>query len=267
MARFIAFSVPSPQVQSRARILGDFLNGSHILVHVIGSLATEDNVFISRLLCEETPVLRVGALAGPVFAHDLISSSGKDSKGENFYQSFASLVIASRYEEVRKETRRLLGVKGILRVYTSEDLLGVEISSALSGAYSVVCGMADSLGIDQCSRAVLITRIVREASRFIEACGGEASTFSGLAGLGNLLVRSAAQSEEHSFDYCLGRTIGRGDSYGSTEGTRAAIKGAKLATSMGVSVPVLHSLASILEGKVSISEATNLLRDNVAFVE
>ena len=166
-------------MRDRARALGDVVDGRHMLVHAIGALAGPDDARAERGVAEETPARRIGALAGPALPADLVAGR------------FAAMVCASPFDEVTREARRLLNLPPAIRLYTSRDLPGVELAAALSGAYTVAFGMADALGMGPGPRAVLVTRVVAEAQRLVEALGGEPRTFTGLAGLGNLLVRTS----------------------------------------------------------------------------
>ena len=177
------------------------------------------------------------------------------------------MVIASVFDEVVAEGRRLLNCPPALRVYSSKDLIGVELASALSGAYTVALGLADGLGMGPGPRAVLITRAVAEASRLGQAAGAEARTFAGLAGLGNLLVRAAT---DRSADYLLGRRLADGvvtaDSV-RTEGARAAIAGMELAGRLRTRMPVLAGVAAVLSGKIEPKDAAQIVGDTVAVEE
>lgn len=254
-ARFLVVAVASTDVRARARALGDVIDGRHLVVHAIGALASPGDVRVSEVLLEETPAIRVGALAGPALWRDL--AAGR----------FASMVIASRFDEVTAEARRLLGAPPLLRVYRGGDLIGVELASALSGAYTVAVGMSDALGVGPGPRAVLVTRALAEASRLGQAAGAEARTFTGLAGLGSLLVRSSAESGEHSRDYRLGGQLGRGEPVAEadyTEGVRAILTGVRLAERLGVRTPVLAGLAAVVRGRLSPREAAMAVADTVA---
>ena len=175
---------------------------------------------------EGLPTLKLGAIAGPALPDDL---------AENHY---SSIVVASAFDEVVAEGRRLLNVPPVLRVYGSKDLIGVELASALSGAYTVALCLCDGLGVGPGPRAVLITRALAEASRLGVAAGAEARTFVGLAGLGNLLVRAS----DRSADYLLGRRLAEDGGMipqvaadtARTEGARAALAGNDLAGKLGV---------------------------------
>jgi glycerol-3-phosphate dehydrogenase (NAD(P)+) len=252
--RFLVMAVVSTDVRDRAKELGNYLDGSHIVVHAIGALATPNNERVSEVMGQGLPTLKIGVLAGPALPADL-------AVGE-----FSSMVVASAFDEVVAEARRLLNAPPALRVYGSKDLAGVELASALSGAYTVALGLCDGLGMGTGPRAVLVTRIVAEASRLSQAAGAEARTFSGLSGLGNILVRS----NEKSADYLLGKRVADGVVTADTqrtEGARAALAGSALAKSLKVRMPVLTGVAAVLSGKAEPREAASLVGDNVAVEE
>jgi len=265
-ARFIVFAVSSKDVRDRSRELGDVIDGSHIVVHAIGALATPlpsragvarsdlTNERVSEVMLQGMPTQKIGVLAGPALPADLIEGH------------YSSMVIASRFDEVVAEGRRLINAPPALRVYSSKDLVGVELASALSGAYTVALGMTDGLGIGPGPRAVLVTRAVAEASRLGAAAGAEPRTFAGLAGLGNLLVRASDRSP----DYMLGRRLADGivtADASRTEGARAALAGVELAKSLRIRMPVLQGLAAVLLGKLEPREAAQMVGDTVAVEE
>lgn len=254
-ARFLVLATTSTAVRDRARELGDFLDGSHIVVHAIGALAAPTNERVSEVMAAGLPTLKVGVIAGPALPADL-------AEGQ-----FSSMVVASVFDEVVSEARRLLNAPPNLRVYSSKDLIGVELASALAGAYTVALGLSDGLGMTAGPRAVLVTRAVAEASRLGVAAGAEARTFAGLAGLGNLLVRA---SGDRSADYVLGRRLADGvlsADAGRTEGARAAIAGCELAKALRVRMPVLQGVAAVLAGKAEPREAAAMIGDTVAVEE
>jgi glycerol-3-phosphate dehydrogenase (NAD(P)+) len=253
-ARFLVLAVSSTDVRMRARELGAYLDGSHIVVHAIGALAAPDNARVSEVIRDGIPTLKIGALAGPALPADLAAND------------FSSMVAASSFAEVVGEARRLLNAPPALRVYGSTDLAGVELASALACAYTVALGLCDALGLGAGPRAVLVTRAVAEASRLGIAAGAEAKTFAGLAGLGNLLVRAT----DRSADYLLGRRVAEGvvtAEAARSEGARAAIAGAELATKLRVRMPVLGGLAAVLAGRAEPRDAAKLVGEYVADVE
>jgi glycerol-3-phosphate dehydrogenase (NAD(P)+) len=252
-ARFIVLAVSSTSVRDRARELGDAIDGSHIVVHAIGALAAPSNDRVSQAMEQGLPTLKLGAIAGPALPDDLAEGNS------------SSMVIASTFDEVVSEGRRLLNTPPALRVYGSHDLVGVELASALSGAYTVALGLSDGLGVAPGTRAVLLTRALAEASRLGVAAGAEARTFVGLSGLGNLLVRAS----ERSADYQLGRRLADSGAAAAaqTEGARAALAGVELAGRLGVRVPVLQGIAAVFTGRLDPRRAAALIGDTVAEAE
>jgi glycerol-3-phosphate dehydrogenase (NAD(P)+) len=262
-ARFVVLAVASTDVRVRVKELGDVLDGSHLVVHAVGSLAaptpkpdgsvsgTDERV--TEVVAAATSTLRIGVLAGPALPHDLATGQ------------WASMVVASTFDEVIAESRRLLNAPPMLRLYGSHDVAGVELASALSGAYTIALGLADGLGIGTGTRAVLVTRAVAEAGRLGQAAGAQPRTFAGLAGLGNLLVRSSEGNS--SADYQLGRRLAEGVYSGDTnrtEGARAALAGHRMAQRLGVRMPVLSGVAAVLAGKFDPRDAAKLVADTVA---
>lgn len=253
-ARFLVIAVTSTDVTYRLAELGGALDGSHLVVHAIGALAPPDDVRVSDVIAAQTPVLRAGVLAGPALPRDL--AAGR----------FASMVVASGFDEVVAEARRLLNLPPALRLYGTRDVIGVELASALAGAYTVGLGLADGIDVGPGPRAVLVTRAVAESSRLGEALGGQARTFAGLAGLGNLLVRAGTLDDP---DYALGRALARGEAVADrlTEGARAAVAGMRLAARRKVRMPLLAGIAAVVAGKASVADAARLAADTVAAEE
>jgi glycerol-3-phosphate dehydrogenase (NAD(P)+) len=253
-ARFIVLAVISEDAGRRLAELGAALDGNHVVVHAIGGLAAPEDARVSELIEKLTPALRIGVLAGPALPLDL-------ARGD-----FASMVLGSTFAEVTSEGRRLFNLPPGLRLYTSTDVIGVELASALAGAYTVALGVADGLAIGPGPRAVLITRAIAEASRLVAAQGGQARTVAGLAGLGNLLVRAGSQDPDHQ----LGLAIGRGAKPTPerfTEGARAALSMIRIAARRKVHTPVLAGVAAVLTGKAAATDAARLAADSVAAEE
>ncbi|HET9619907.1 MAG TPA: 2-dehydropantoate 2-reductase N-terminal domain-containing protein [Kofleriaceae bacterium] len=249
-ARFVIFAVTSTNVRARSTELGNVLDGSHIAVHAVGAFASPSNDRVSQVMELGLPTLKIGAIAGPASADDLAGSH------------YSSMVVASSFDEVVAEGRRLLNVPPVLRVYGSRDLVGVELAAALSGAYTVALGLCDGLGVGPVPRAVLITRALAEASRLGVAAGAEARTFAGLAGLGNLLVRAG----DGSADFQLGQALARAGAADAprTEGSRAALAGIELASQLKVRMPVLQGVAGVLAGKLDPRQVGTMIGDSVA---
>tara|TARA_R110002096_G_scaffold44526_9_gene120317 strand:- start:9580 stop:10575 length:996 start_codon:yes stop_codon:yes gene_type:complete len=250
-ARFLVLAVSSESACDRLQTLGAVADTSHIAVHAIGALAPERDRRISQLIAEETPILRTGVVAGPSMAADI--AAGRTT----------SLVCASEFDEVTSESRRLLSVPSKMRLYRSRDVIGAELASALSGAYTIAIGLADGLDVGIGIRAVLVTRAISEMTCLGTALGGDAKTFSGLAGLGNLLVRSSVENDRISPSYQQGLDLVKGQATSKGEGPRAARAGLRLGRSLGLSLPILETVVRVLAGEVSASEAAALIFETV----
>jgi glycerol-3-phosphate dehydrogenase (NAD(P)+) len=248
-ARLVILAVPSPRAEETIRALADVLGTQHIVLHAIGAIL--DGERVSDRIRRETSVKRIGAIAGPALARDLVEKRP------------SAVVVASPFDEVIAAGRAALGAPPVLRVYGSHDLPGVELASALVGAMTVGIGLADGIGTGHGPRAVLLTRAVAEAARLGLAAGAKERTFMGLAGLGNLLVRSSASSER-SEDYQLGVALGKGEPRKETAGTRAILSAVKLARRLHVRTPILDALDGILHQQRAISDVAQQLLETVA---
>ena len=252
-ARFLIVAVSSESARQRLRDLGDAVDGNHLAVHAIGALEPDTDRRITQVMREETPVLRCGVLAGPSMAADI--AAGR----------MTSMVCASDFDEVTSECRRLLGVPHLMRLYRGNDQAGTELAAALAGAYTISLGIADALDVGIGTRAVLVTRIVAEMVRLGTGAGASGRTFWGLAGLGNLLVRSAVEDGRISPSYRLGQSLVSGEGTGDQgEGARAARAGLRMARKSNEHMPVLELTCAVLDGKISPEAAAAKIVEHVA---
>lgn len=274
-SHLVVLAVASTDVRARALELGAVLDGSHLVVHAVGALARGagsadrpvDDERVSEAVARGVPTQRLGVLAGPALPSEM-------AQGQ-----FASMVVASAFDEVIRETRRLVSAPPTLRVYGSHDVVGVELASALAGVYTIALGLCDGLRLGPGPRAVLITRAVAESGRLGAAAGADGRTFSGLAGLGNLLVRavptaagqvSAAEPRGQGTEYQVGLALARGqlgDAAAECEGARAATAVERLARRLKVRMPLLEAMAGALGGRIRPEDAARLAGDTVAAEE
>ena len=140
------------------------------------------------------PNARIGVLSGPSHAEEVSIAIP------------TVLVIASRDEEIKKEVQNVLMCKN-MRIYTSNDIKGVELGGALKNIIAFCAGVAAGIGLGDNTFAALITRGLSELSRLGVALGGEKETFYGLSGLGDLIVTCLS---EHSRNRRAGKLIGQG---------------------------------------------------------
>jgi glycerol-3-phosphate dehydrogenase (NAD(P)+) len=176
-------TVPSNVASEVSRALGDHVDGRHLIVHGVRGLAAVDGelVTIADIVRRETPAHRVGALGGPALTEDLLAGRP------------GVLVCGSHYDEVCKAVSTAFGGR-TCRVYSTNDLRGLEWASAIVGCLAVGIGYAQALDMSPGLVAAVISRSMDEAARIAAAAGGEDRTLLGLAGYGDLLA-CVAQKE------------------------------------------------------------------------
>ncbi|MCS6914852.1 MAG: hypothetical protein NZ890_16655 [Myxococcota bacterium] len=248
-ADMIVLAVPAPAVRAILREAGVAMHGGQVLLHAVGSLELGQGHRrrIAEVVREETPVRRVGALAGPALAQDL--EEGRP----------AALVCGSRFDDVGEMAVEVLSAPS-LRVYTTRDIVGVELARALVAAFAVAGGAARALELGPAARAILLARGVAEMARLGVALGGDERTFFGLAGLGELAVAIEGRG---SADFELGVALGKGiplaeaeRSIGRTlDGPTMIREAVALGRERGVRTTLLTAMDRWLSGQRSMAEA------------
>ena len=229
-----------------------------ILVSVTKGIEYESGKTMCGVLRECAPRARVAALSGPSFAIEVARRMPTAS------------VAASDDAQTRRAVQELFH-QPRFRVYRSHDLLGVELGGALKNIIAIAAGVCDGLGFGDNSKAALITRGVAEVRRVGVACGAEAETFSGLSGLGDLMVTCfSKQSRNRS----LGERIGRGENIETllqpgaklAEGVPTARSAFQLARRLKVETPIIDEVYAVLYGGKNARQALNdlLSRDTKA---
>jgi glycerol-3-phosphate dehydrogenase (NAD(P)+) len=155
------------------------------------------------------------------------------------------------------------------RVYTSEDLLGVEMGGSLKNVIAIAAGILDGLGLGDNTKAALMTRGLYEMTRLGVALGAQAQTFAGLAGMGDLTVTCISR---HSRNRLLGEKIGQGKTLEKAlsemtmvaEGVNTAKAALDLAETVGVEMPITREVYNVLFNAKSAPEAVKSLLARVA---
>jgi glycerol-3-phosphate dehydrogenase (NAD(P)+) len=195
---------------------------------------------------------RVMALSGPNFA-------GEIARG----LPAASVIAGSDADRVRQAQGLLAGPT--FRVYSSEDIAGVEIGGALKNVVAIACGLSEGLGYGENAKAALITRGLAEITRLGVAAGANPLTFLGLAGMGDLVLTCQSnQSRNHALGVALAQELSLEEaieaSAGVVEGVATARSLPQLARRYGVSMPICESLYSILfEAKPAVEAVRELM--------
>jgi glycerol-3-phosphate dehydrogenase (NAD(P)+) len=185
----------------------------------------------------------VGALSGPTFAQEV-------ARGDP-----TAITIASHDPELCAIVQREFS-DSAFRVYTSRDVIGVELGGALKNVIAVAAGICDGLGLGHNSAAALITRGLAEMTRLVVACGGRAETMSGLAGLGDLVLTcTGGLSRNRTVGVELGKGRPLSEIIAGMRGTVAegiftTTAAVGLAHARGVEMPIAEQMHAILhQGK------------------
>ena len=190
--------------------------------------------------------------------------SGPNLAGEIARGLPAATVIAGADATRVQQVQSLLNGP-IFRVYTGEDVIGVEIGGALKNVVAIACGLSDGLGYGDNAKAGLITRGLAEITRLGVAAGANPMTFLGLAGIGDLVLSCGSnQSRNHALGVALAQDLSLEEAIesaaGVVEGVETARSLPKLARRLGVDMPICESLYSVLfEAKPAIEAVRDLM--------
>jgi glycerol-3-phosphate dehydrogenase (NAD(P)+) len=203
---------------------------------------------VKELLGETTPT---AVISGPTFAQEVVSGLP------------AAVTVASDNGQFADELAARLHLHDF-RVYTSNDLIGVQVGGAIKNVLAIGAGIADGLGFGANTRAALITRGIAELMRLGVALGGQSTTFMGLAGLGDLVLTC---TDDQSRNRRLGLALGRGQSLEAAqaalgqvaEGVRATREVLGLARRCSVEMPICTQVDRVLEGLCQPREAVDAL--------
>jgi glycerol-3-phosphate dehydrogenase (NAD(P)+) len=237
-AELIVMAVPSKGFREVAARLGQVRAP---IVSVTKGIDYETGLTMSAVVKNCAPAAPRGALSGPTFAVEVA-------------RSFTCAIVAASEDASLAQQVQQLFHRPSFRVYTSSDLIGVELGGALKNVIALAAGLGDALGFGDSSKAALVTRALAEIRRLGVACGAQAETFAGLSGLGDLTLTCFSQlSRNRKF----GERLARGESVHqilasshSIEGYPTARSAYQLARNMNVETPVIDEVHAVLyEGK------------------
>ena len=251
----LVLSVPSVYVRQTARRMAPFLREGQIITNVAKGVEDETLLTLSQVIEEELPAAQVTVLSGPSHAEEV-------SKG------LPTTCVAGAKKRRTAEFVQNVFMSHVFRVYTSPDVLGIELGGALKNVIALAAGMADGLGYGDNTKAALITRGIAEITRLGTAMGGQMETFGGLTGIGDLIVTCASM---HSRNRRAGILIGQGYSMEEAmkevhmvvEGVYSARAALALARKYQVSMPIVEQVNEILFEGMPAKEAVSelMLRD------
>jgi glycerol-3-phosphate dehydrogenase (NAD(P)+) len=209
-----------------------------IAVSVTKGIEDQTGLTMSGILRETMPESTVAALSGPSFALEVA-------------RGIPGAIVAAHPDPRIAKTIQLLFHRPTFRVYTTSDVLGVELGGALKNVVAIAAGVGDGLGFGDNTKAAMITRAMAEIRRLGVACGACAETFSGLSGLGDLTVTCFSRLSRNRH---FGERVGRGEkvedivagAVAVAEGYPTARSAHHLANKLGIQTPIVREVYAML---------------------
>lgn len=238
----IIMSVASRFTRQVAAAMKDMVREGQIIVNVSKGIEDESFMTLTDVIKDELPCVEVAALSGPSHAEEV----GKE---------IPTSVVVGAYSKETAEKIQNIFMNNVFRVYTSPDVLGIELGGSLKNVIALAAGMADGVGCGDNTKAALITRGIAELSRLGLKMGADERTLGGLSGIGDLIVTCASM---HSRNRRAGILIGQGKTPDEAmtevkavvEGVYSAKAAYNLAKKYNVSMPIVEQVNKVLfEGK------------------
>jgi len=234
----LILAVASSYIRETAHRMNAFVAKGQKIVNVAKGIEESTLETLSQVIEEELPMADVAVLSGPSHAEEV----GKGLP--------TTCVVGARSQKTAEYLQNIF-MSPVFRVYTSPDILGIEIGAALKNVIALAAGIADGLGYGDNTKAALITRGIAEIARLGMKMGGKLQSFTGLSGIGDLIVTCASM---HSRNRRAGILIGQGKSMKEAmkevnmvvEGVYSAKAGLMLAKKYGVEMPIIEQVNEVL---------------------
>lgn len=245
-ANIIFVAVPSHSFRAVVRLMRHFFQPETMLISTTKGIEKGSFMLMSQILQQDATSAKVGVLSGPNLAKEIAK---KDLTGT---------VIASEHARVRDTVKEILA-SDYFRVYTNDDVFGIELGGSLKNIYAIVAGLAAALGMGYNTNSMLITRSLTEMVRFSRELGADPMTFMGLAGVGDLIVTC---STPLSRNYRIGFALGKGKSLAEAieevgqvaEGINTLKSVKEKADELGVYMPLVSALYQVIYENQSIEK-------------
>lgn len=251
----IVLAVASKFTRSTAAKLKNRVKDGQIIINVAKGIEEETLMTLTEIIEQEVPNADVAVLSGPSHAEEV----GKGLP--------TTCVVGAKSKDTAMFIQNIFA-SPVFRVYTSPDILGIELGGALKNVIALAAGIADGLGYGDNTKAALITRGITEISRLGIAMGAQPMTLYGLSGIGDLIVTCASM---HSRNRRAGILMGQGKTMDEAvkevnmvvEGVYSAKAAKKLAEKYSVKMPIIETVNMILFENLSAKDAVNelMMRD------
>jgi glycerol-3-phosphate dehydrogenase (NAD(P)+) len=190
----IFVAVPSAYFRTVVKDMLRWSKPDAILVSTTKGIEPGTFKLMSQVLRQEAPDARIGVMSGPNLAKEIAA------------KNLTGTVVASEHVSVREVVQQVLKSE-YFRVYTNDDMFGVELGGALKNIYAIIAGLADAMGMGHNTNSMLVTRSLTEMARFGRCLGADPMTFLGLSGVGDLVVTC---SSPLSRNFRVGMALGKG---------------------------------------------------------
>lgn len=248
----LVLAVPSSFTRETAHCMAGFVENGQIIVNVAKGIEEATLMTLSQVIEDEIPQADVAVLSGP-------------SHAEEVGKGIPTTIVVGASSRATAEKIQNIFMSDVFRVYTSPDVLGIELGAALKNVVALAAGIADGLGYGDNTKAALITRGMAEISRLGMAMGGKFETFSGLSGIGDLIVTCASM---HSRNRRAGILIGQGKTMEEAmaevkmvvEGVFSTKAAMALAEKYHVELPIIEQVHEVLFcGKAAADAVKDLM--------
>ena len=246
-AELLIVGVPSQGFRAVLETAKPFIRPWIPVVSLSKGLEAGSLLRMTQVIKEVLPGRPAAALTGPNIAREIMAGQA------------AAAVIATEDLDVAAALQEVLQ-RGVFRIYTNHDVIGCELGGALKNVIAIATGMAQGLGVGDNTRATVITRGLAELSRLGVAMGGEAATFSGLTGMGDLVATCVSPSSRNRQ---VGEQLGHGRALVDilaemkmvAEGVKTAVTVQELAHRHGVAMPVCEAIHRVIIGESKAVDA------------
>ena len=248
----IVIAAPSHGVRGVAHMAKPFVSDGQMVLNISKGIEEGTYLTMSQIIAEELPMCRVAVMSGPSHAEEVSRRMPTTN------------VVACSEEEMAMFIQDLF-MNPYFRVYTNDDIMGVELGGSLKNVIALCCGILDGLGCGDNTKAALMTRGLLEMTRLGVAMGAKTETFAGLSGVGDLIVTCTSM---HSRNRRAGILIGKGMSAEEAqrqvnmvvEGVRTCKAAKELADRLNVEMPIVSEAYDVLFcGKSAKGAVENLM--------
>lgn len=244
---YIVLAIPSHAIRDMCKNIRDYLRNDQIIISIAKGIEEDTGKRLSEVIKEELPENEVVVISGPSHAEEVARKLP------------TTVVVSSENMDIARNVQDVF-MTDKFRVYTNSDIRGIEIGGAVKNIIALAAGISDGIGYGDNTKAALMTRGISEISRIGVKLGGKKETFSGLTGIGDLIVTCTSM---HSRNRRAGILIGKGKSAEEAvekvgmvvEGIKACRAFYKLKNKLNVQMPITDSLYKVLFQKKDAKQA------------